>query len=230
MFKNTSKGLATRETILDTALGQFRDRGFDHTTMRDIAAGAELSLGAAYHYFESKEAIVMAYYDRIQAEHARVVERDLDRTASVRRRLGLVIHSKLDLVAKDARLLGALLRFAGDPNHPLSFFGPATRRLRVESVALFASALRGERLPRDLESLTPLSFWALQMGLLLYAVYDRSPGLAKTHRLADGALDLATSLLKVVRLAPLAPIRRRLAGLIDEAGFLDHRHLAAKEV
>jgi hypothetical protein len=68
------------------------------------------------------------------------------------------------------------------------------------------------------------------MGLLLYAVYDRSPGLAKTHRLADGALDLATSLLKLVRLAPLAPIRRRLAALMDEAGFLEPLQPSAKEV
>ena len=50
----------TRRLILDTALRLFRERGLDETTMRDIAAGAGLSLGAAYYYFRNKEAIVGA--------------------------------------------------------------------------------------------------------------------------------------------------------------------------
>ena len=36
----------------------FRERGFEQTTMRDIAGRAGVSLGAAYYYFASKEAIV----------------------------------------------------------------------------------------------------------------------------------------------------------------------------
>jgi AcrR family transcriptional regulator len=32
--------------------------------MRDIAREAGMALGAAYYYFESKDAIVMAFYER----------------------------------------------------------------------------------------------------------------------------------------------------------------------
>ena len=59
----------TRRQILETALALFRERGLDATTMRDIAAGAGLALGAAYYYFKGKEAIVGAYYDYVQHEH-----------------------------------------------------------------------------------------------------------------------------------------------------------------
>ena len=34
--------------------------------MRDIAKAAGLSLGAAYYYFPSKEALVFAYYEQNQ--------------------------------------------------------------------------------------------------------------------------------------------------------------------
>ena len=57
------KSDATRERILKAALDMFHDRGFDSTTMRDIAAGAEMAIGAAYYYFESKDAIVLAIYE-----------------------------------------------------------------------------------------------------------------------------------------------------------------------
>ena len=67
MFKTkTPKGADTQARIFDAALALFRTRGFEATTMRDVAEAAELSLGAAYHYFSSKEAIVLAYYTRVQ--------------------------------------------------------------------------------------------------------------------------------------------------------------------
>ena len=38
----TSKAEETRERIVDAALRLFREKGFDETTMRDVAAAAEL--------------------------------------------------------------------------------------------------------------------------------------------------------------------------------------------
>ena len=58
--KRRSDGEQSRTNILETALRLFRERGFDETTMRDIASACGLSLGAAYHYFPSKEALVLA--------------------------------------------------------------------------------------------------------------------------------------------------------------------------
>lgn len=60
----TSKAQATRIRILDAALEMFRRQGFELTTMRGIAAEAGVSLGSAYYYFESKEDLVMAFYER----------------------------------------------------------------------------------------------------------------------------------------------------------------------
>lgn len=223
MFKTLSpKGQATRERVFDAALRLFRADGFEAATMRDIAAAAGLSLGAAYHYFPSKESLVMAYYLRHQEAHAADTGARLARTTGTAARLKAVVHSKLDLLQDDRRLLGALLRYGGEPNHPLSFFGPDTAGLRQESVALFDRALDRARVPADLAAATSTAFWALQMGLILFALHDSSVGLARTRRLADGAMDLAVGLLAVVRLAPFAPLRRRLVALIKEAGLVVH--------
>ncbi len=64
----------TREKILEAALELFRERGFAEATMRDVAARAGVATGLAYYYFESKDAIVLAFYQRAKDDLAELVE------------------------------------------------------------------------------------------------------------------------------------------------------------
>ena len=68
--KVTPKSEATRARILEAALCVFRERGFNAATMREIAAAAGMAVGAAYYYFDSKDAMVMAFYEQSQEEMA----------------------------------------------------------------------------------------------------------------------------------------------------------------
>lgn len=44
-----------KQELLDTAMRLFVEKGFSATSMRDIAAAADVTPGLAYHYFESKQ-------------------------------------------------------------------------------------------------------------------------------------------------------------------------------
>jgi AcrR family transcriptional regulator len=225
MFKTrTAKGEDTRDRIYHAALTLFRERGFDATTMRDVAAAAHMSLGAAYHYFPSKDAIVLAYYDRVSREHARRVAVETADERSLGERLGIAFRSKLEILRDDRPLMGALLRFAGDPGHPLSFFGPSTRQPRLESMAAFAVAIGDERLPDDLARVAPVALWALHMGLLLFFLHDSSAGARRTAALTAGAVDLIVVAFKLARLPLLRSIRRRIVALLDDAKLLPDLH------
>jgi len=220
LAEKAGKGEVTREKILDTAVGLFREQGFDETTMRKVAAQAGVALGLTYHYFPSKEAVVMAYYDRVQGEHRRVVEKRVLAVPGLRDRLAQLFHTKLDIVKDDRRLLGALFRYTGNPQHPLSFLGEGTKTIREDCISLFAEALEREELPDDLRVMMPKAIWALHMGVLLYFLYDTSDGQTRTRRLVDGSMDLTVSLLKLVKLPLLAPVlgpvRRSVLGLLRE--------------
>src|SRR5919108_3965039 len=87
----------TRRQIIETALALFRERGFEETTIRDIAGRAGLSLGAAYYYFKSKEAIVGAYYDYVQQEHLARSREAFARSKTLRERLRGALHTKIDI-------------------------------------------------------------------------------------------------------------------------------------
>ena len=78
------KGARTRTAIIDAALQLFRERGYEATTMRAVAAEADVSLGNAYYYFKSKEHLIQAFYDRTQLERAEAAAPLLERGANTR--------------------------------------------------------------------------------------------------------------------------------------------------
>jgi AcrR family transcriptional regulator len=211
---------ATRRQILDTALTLFRERGFEETTIRDIAAAAGLSLGAAYYYFKSKEAIVGAYYDYVQLEHQTRAREAFARSDGLRDRLRAALHTKIDIMQDDRRLLRALFRYGGDPDHALSWFGPATRGQRELSVAVFAEAIAQERFPEDVRDAAPALLWTLHMGILLYFVYDASPHDRRTRKLIDAAVDFVVSVKRLVTSPLLRPMRRKVLNILHDAGLL----------
>jgi AcrR family transcriptional regulator len=210
----------TRRRILDTALALFRERGFEETTIRDIAGSAGLSLGAAYYYFKSKEAIVGAYYDYVQEEHLLRSREAFSHGEGLRDRLRAALHAKIDIMQEDRRLLRALFRYGGDPEHPLSWFGPATREQRRLSIDVFAEALAGERLPDDVRDAAPTLLWTLHMGILLYFLYDDSPDERRTRKLIDAAVDFVVNVRRLATSPFLRPMRRRVMAILRDAGLL----------
>jgi AcrR family transcriptional regulator len=225
MFKNdpetgapaTTKGEQTRQHIFACALELFREQGFEATTMQDVAARADVVKSAAYYYFPGKEAIIQAYYERVQAEQERICGEAFAGTKDLKRRLKVAMDTKFDLAKDDRRLLGVVFRYTGEPEHPLSCLGRGTAEIRRRSMAIFREAIAGERLPKDLEELLPVALWSLQMGLLVMFLYDDSAGQRRTRRLADGSLDLTLKLLALAKLAVLRPVRTKVLGLLKEA-------------
>ena len=220
MFKSepvTTKGEQTRQHIFERALELFREKGFEAATMQDVAERAEVAKSAAYYYFPSKEAIIQAYYEQVQAEQERVCESAFASARTLKERLRVAMDTKLDQVSADRRLLGVVFRYTGEPEHPLSCLGRGTAEIRRRSIAVFERAVAPEKLPRDLEELLPIALWALQMGLLVMFLYDESEGQRRTRRLSNGALDLTLKLLVLAKLPVLRPVRTRVLALLKEA-------------
>jgi AcrR family transcriptional regulator len=224
MFRTVTKltkSTATRAHILSTALQVFRERGLEAATMRDLAAAAGTSLGSAYYYFPSKEAIIQAYYDDVQAEHAhRLTAALAEGKLDLLERLRAAFHAKLDILQGDRKLIGTLFRFTGEPDHPLSTLGPATKTTRQQSLAIFSQAIGDERLPEDIRKLLPTALWALHLGILLYFIYDESPNQQRTRKLVDGLLALLVRVLFLAKMPLLKPVRGSITTLLRDAGLL----------
>jgi len=213
----TVKGEQTRRHIFECALALFRENGFDATTMQQVAERANVVKSAAYYYFPGKEAIVQDYYEAVQSAQERICAEHFAAHRDLKSRLAIAMHSKFDLARNDRKLLGVVFRYSGEPQHPLSCLGEATREIRRRSISVFQQAAAVERLPKELEQLLPVALWALQMGLLVLFLYDDSPGQQRTKKTADGALELTLKLLAVAKLPILKPIRTRLLKLLRDS-------------
>ncbi len=192
-----SVGKKTRTLILEKGLEMFREAGFEAATIRDIAKSARVATGATYYYFPSKEAIVAAYYDHVQVTHEVKVRELVLGTTDLRERLGIVIHSKLDILKDDRKFLGALFRYAGEPDHPLSVFGKGTKSQRAHSVGLFREAIADVEITDELRQLLPWALWMMHLGAILFFIYDESAEQRRTRALVNGVLDLVTQFLKL---------------------------------
>jgi AcrR family transcriptional regulator len=214
----TGKGELTRNTILESALQLFRDKGFDATTMRDIAAQAGVALGAAYYYFDSKDAIVMGFYERAQEQMAPLVEESLAKAKGLHDRLRAIIRVKLEYFAADRKLMGALSAHI-DPEHPLSPFSKETRTIRERDIRFFSRAIEDGkiRVPEDLKVHLPRVLWLYQMGLILFWVYDSSPKQKRTLKLFEKSLDMVVTLIKLSSFPLLRPVRKLAIGLLEIA-------------
>jgi AcrR family transcriptional regulator len=213
----TSKGEETRSRILLAALRLFRERGFDETTMRDIAGAAQVAIGAAYYYFDSKEALVMAFYGEASQTMHEQIEAALGRKIDLKARLRAVIDVKFEYFGPNRKFLGALLRHAADPEHPLSPFSVQTREIRERDMQHFSSALEGSNLnvPDDLKPHLPHLLWLYQMSLILFWIYDRSPLQARTEKLVDKSIGIVAGILKLSKSPFLRPVRRMAIELLE---------------
>ncbi|MGH9593935.1 MAG: TetR family transcriptional regulator, partial [Bryobacteraceae bacterium] len=184
--------------------------------MREIAVAAGVATGAAYYYFDSKDAIVLAFYDQAQKDMEPRLNEVLAASKDLRARLNGIIGVKLEYFKSSRRLLGALAAHT-DPEHPLSPFSAQTEAIRSTDTRSFDRALEGSRVhvSEDLREYLPRILWMYQMGIILFWIYDRSAGQKKTRALIDKSLDVVVRLIGLSRLPLTKPLRRIVIGLVD---------------
>ena len=212
------KGDQTRALILDTALTMFRERGYEQTTMRAIAAKAGVSLGNAYYYFRSKEHLIQAFYQSMHDDHVAVALPALEKAETVKARLLAVVRLKIDVMQPYHQFAGVLFKTAGDPQSPLNPFADEANPVREQSIKLFGTVVEGStaKIPKDLKAELPYLLWVFHMGIILFWIHDRSPKHRRTYRLIDHTVELVDRLIYLASNPFMRPLRKQALRLVDE--------------
>src|SRR5262249_45088623 len=136
----TAQGAAARDRLYEIALRMISKRGYEATTLREIAKEAGVSVGLLYRYFPSKQAVIVALYDELSSEFAR-------QAASMpegkwRDRFVFALETSLRVLQPHGVALRALVPvLVGDPDDGVFASGTAFSRQRVQGV--FESAVTG---------------------------------------------------------------------------------------
>jgi len=213
----TPRAEDTRRRIYESALKLFREKGFEQTTMRDIAASAGVALGAAYYYYSAKEAIVLAFYKEMQEGSQETILEAMSRHKKLKDRIRCVLEKRLELLAPNRKFCDALFRHAPDTADPLSPFSAETRPIREQAIEHLRIALEGGdvKVAADFKSQLPYLLWLYQMAIILFWLYDRSPRQERTEKFMEKSLGLLINLLRLSGLPLMKPLRKAALELVE---------------
>ena len=131
----------SRQEILRTAARLFQQRGYDATSMNDVAAALKLSKGGLYHHFQSKDEILFEIMNHAMDITQERVINPVRGIADAQERLRALIRLHIEVVLSPGdREITVMLH----ENHPLP---PALRKrinARKKEYVHFLEGLIGE--------------------------------------------------------------------------------------
>lgn len=157
----TPQGLAAKGHLYATAKRLIAARGYEGTTLRDIAQEAGVSVGLLYRYFPSKDAVVLALYEELSQDYA--TQAMQLPSGKWRDRFLFALHTSLR-VLKPHRLALKALTPVIVGNLEQGIFAPSTAFSRLRVQAVFATAVSES-------SDAPKASLAGALGRLLYLVH-----------------------------------------------------------
>lgn len=192
----------TPQRILDAALALWSEKGYETTTMRELARRLGMGTSSLYFHFDSKEAIVQHLYQSLNARALAAFRANDDGDIDLGHNFARFLAQKTAVMAPHSGCLAAILREAIAPPSGLSPFSPDSSPTLEASVhflaelverAGIAGGAKAERIGRLL--------WTVHVAVLLYWTHDRTADKVNSARLI-GKLADAGKLLPLLSSVP----------------------------
>jgi AcrR family transcriptional regulator len=207
----TAQGAAARQRLYAIAVSLIAERGYEATTLRDIAKEAGVSVGLLYRYFPSKRAVVLALYDELSTEYARRAGEMP--SGKWRERFLFALTTSLEVLKPHTMALRALTPvLVGDPEEGIFAASTAFSRLRVQRV-FEEAVLRATDAPKPpLAEALGRVLYLVHLAVLLWWLLDKTPH----QRATTSLIALTRQLLPSAALALRVPPVRRFVISVDE--------------
>jgi AcrR family transcriptional regulator len=223
----TAQGVAARQRLYDTAIQMIGERGFDQTTLRGVASSAGVSVGLLYRYFPSKQAIVLALYDRLsQEQETRAATMPRGRW---RERFLFTLETSLSVLRPHRETMAALIPVLVS-NAPDGLFSSTTAFSRARVQRSYQDAVVGASDAPRAEVAAALGrlLYLAHLAVVLWWLLDKSPQQRATRalvKLMAGALPPAALTLRLPKVGAfiLAGDRLFQEALIGEAEAVESK-------
>jgi AcrR family transcriptional regulator len=134
VLSRTEKTDLRHARIIEAAAGCFVAQGFHQTSMRDIAAAAEVSLGNLYNHFADKSALI-AEIAALEVAELQPLLAQMRRTTAADRAIANFVSGYLDLMAEPGYVALAVEIVAEAARNPvIAARFAASRRLLVDAL------------------------------------------------------------------------------------------------
>jgi AcrR family transcriptional regulator len=207
----TAQGAAAKDRLYAVAIGLIATRGYEATTLRDIANKAGVSVGLLYRYFQSKQAVVIALYDELSSDYERQAANMP--AGRWRDRFIFALTTSLDVLKPHKTALRALTPvLVGDPEEGIFASSTSFSRLRVQRVFESAVAEAADAPTKPLAEALGRLLYLVHLSVLLWWLLDKSANQRATTTLVS----LTRQLLPTAAMALMVPAVRKFVIAVDE--------------
>ncbi len=189
----------------------FAARGYEATTLREIATEAGVSVGLIYRYFSSKQAVIIALYDDLSSDYAR--QAAAMTPGRWRDRFMFALRTSLEVLEPHRPALRALTPvLVGNPEEGIFSAGTVFSRLRVQQVFEEAVAGSSDAPRQPLAGALGRLLYLVHLAVLLWWLLDKS----SNQRATAALVSLTAQLLPSAALSLRVPPVRRFVIAVDE--------------
>lgn len=145
----------TRAQVMQAAIDCFVARGYHGTSMREIAQAGRVSVAGVYHYFDSKQALLVSIseytMDRLLARLEAAAAQTLGLDAVEQFRTLVATLALFHIEERDLGFIGASERRSLEPENRGRIFALRRRAQELLDEAAFAAAAAGEFTTSDVK-------------------------------------------------------------------------------
>jgi TetR/AcrR family transcriptional regulator len=96
--------MSTEEKIKKTALPLFLERGFERTSIREIASKAKINIALLNYYFRSKENLFDSIFSGLLGKHTPVLQDILDTELPLEEKIKMYVDKYIDMLLENPKL------------------------------------------------------------------------------------------------------------------------------
>ena len=105
------KKQATRESIIQSAITLFKQKGYHKTSMDEIAEKVDVSKPTLYNYFQDKGSILIAYFQSTVADYGKEIKTTIKGRQGIKARLENLLDFKDRVFGNDIELTANYLKY-----------------------------------------------------------------------------------------------------------------------
>lgn len=176
MNRRERKKEETRGNIINCAVSFFREKGFQETSMEEIAEKSDVSKGTLYNYFQDKESILVGYFQTIIADYGKKIEENFEEKEYIK----LTLYNLMDFISeifKDDKELATIYFKYRMPSR-FDFNHNSSQRSGIEKwvLKIIEKAQQDNQLRKDIPALVlTRTFQFLTMSFFISSIYTEEP-------------------------------------------------------
>jgi AcrR family transcriptional regulator len=177
MNRRERKKEETRTNIIGCAIDLFQEKGYQETSMEEIAEKVDVSKATLYNYFQDKGSILIAYFQSKIADFGQEIKSTLQENQPLKVRLGNLLDFKNHIFGDDMELTANYFRYRLQSlldSNP--FDNPQRSGLEHVVLEIITAAQTNREIRSDIPALViTRNFLLLTANYFLSSAYTKDP-------------------------------------------------------